>query len=158
VLEVDRLDLDQGEVALPFLGLPDLAGDGVAGAQVEAPDLARRDVDVVRTREVVVLRGAQEAEAVGEALEHPLGEDQAALLGLSLQDLEDQLLLAHAGGALDPQVLGDLGELRDAHLLQRPDVERLDGAARLLHVWCSRCRFGHVVPRRRFTHVALISR
>ena len=40
VLEVDRLDLDEREVALALLGRPDLAGDGVAGAQVEAPDLA----------------------------------------------------------------------------------------------------------------------
>ena len=50
VLEVDRLDLDQREVALPFLRRADLAGDGVAGAQVEAADLRRRDVDVVRDR------------------------------------------------------------------------------------------------------------
>ena len=35
VLEVDRLDLDQGEVALAFLRRPHLARHGVAGAQVE---------------------------------------------------------------------------------------------------------------------------
>ena len=58
--------------------------------------------------QVVVVGRAQEAEAVGQALEHALGEDQAALLGLRLEDLEDQLLLAHAGGALDAEVLGDL--------------------------------------------------
>ena len=96
VLEVDRLDLDQGEVALPFLRRAHLAGDGVAGAQVEAADLRRRDVDVVGTGQVVVLGGAQEAEAVRQALQHALGEDQARLLGLRLQDREDQILLAHA--------------------------------------------------------------
>src|ERR1044072_390901 len=119
VLEVDRLDLDQGEVPLALLGLPDRAGDGVAGAQVEAPDLARGDVDVIRAGQVVVLGGTQEAEAVGQALEDPLGEDEPALLGLRLEDLEDQLLLAQRGGALDAEVLGDLGELADAHLLER---------------------------------------
>ena len=41
-------------------------------------------------------RGAQEAEAVGQALEHAFGEDQAALFRLRLEDLEDQLLLAKA--------------------------------------------------------------
>jgi hypothetical protein len=46
-----------------------------------------------------------------------------ALLGLRLQDLEDQLLLAHAGRAADGQVLRDLRELLDAHVLQIGDVQ-----------------------------------
>src|SRR5213076_1668904 len=53
LLEVDGLDLEQREVALAFLGGADLSGDHVAGAQVEAADLARRDVDIVGTGEVV---------------------------------------------------------------------------------------------------------
>ena len=122
-LEVDGVDLDQREVALAFLGRADLAGDGVAGAQVEAADLRRRDVDVVGAGQVVVLGRAQEAEAVGQAFEHAFGEDEAALLGLRLQDLEDQLLLAQTGGAGDAQVLGDLVELLDAHVLQLDQVE-----------------------------------
>ena len=122
-LEVDRLDLDQREVALAFLRRPDLARDGVAGLQVELADLRRRDVDVVGAGQVVVVRRAQEAEAVGQHFEHAFGEDEAALLGLRLEDLEDQLLLAHAGRAGDVQVLGDLRELLDAHVLQLVDVE-----------------------------------
>ena len=38
-LEVDRLDLDQREVALALFRLPDLAADGVAGLQVELANL-----------------------------------------------------------------------------------------------------------------------
>ena len=38
-LEVDRLDLDQREVAFAFLRRSNLAGDGVAGVQVELADL-----------------------------------------------------------------------------------------------------------------------
>ena len=49
--------------------------------------------------QVAVLGRAQEAEAVGQDLEHALGEDQAFLLRLGAQDLEDQLLLLHGGGA-----------------------------------------------------------
>ena len=40
-LEVDRLDLDQREVALPFLRRPNLARHGVAGLEVELADLRR---------------------------------------------------------------------------------------------------------------------
>ena len=96
VLEVDRFDFDQREVALAVFRRADLAGDGVAGAQIELADLRRRDVDVVRARQVVVFRRAQEAEAVGQAFQHAFGEDQAVLFGLGAEDLEDQLLLAHA--------------------------------------------------------------
>ena len=67
-LEVDRLDLDQREVALAFLRRPDLPGHRVAGLQVELADLRRRDVDVVGARQVVVVGRAQEAEAVRAAL------------------------------------------------------------------------------------------
>ena len=104
-LEVDRLDLEQREVALALLGRPDLARIDVAGAQVEAPDLRGRDVDVVGAGEVVLVGRAQEAEAVGQHLEHALGVDAAAFSALRLEDREDQVLLAHAGGVLDRQRL-----------------------------------------------------
>ena len=130
-LEVDGLDLDQGEVPLPFLGRPDLARHGVAGLQVELADLRRRDVDVVGTGQVVVVGRPEEPEPVGQHFEHALREDVPALLGLRLQDLEDQLLLSHAGGAGDVEILGDLGELLDAHVLQFADVEAFARTPRL---------------------------
>src|SRR5262249_17518338 len=70
------------------------------------------------------------------------------------EDLEDQLLLAHAGRALDPQILADLGELGDAHLLQGPDVQGLRDAPLFQLVLC----FCHdaVVPRW-FCHRVLAS-
>ncbi len=128
-LEVDRLDLDQREVALPFLRRPDLPRHGVAGLQIELADLRRRHVDVVGPGQVVVVGRAQEAEAVGQHLEDAFGEDEAALLGLRLEDLEDQLLLAHAGRAGDGEVLGDLRELLDALVLQLGDVQALSAPA-----------------------------
>ena len=124
-LEVDRLHLDEGEVALALLRRADLPRHRVAGAQVEAPDLRGRDVDVVRARQVVVLRGAQEAVAVGQDLQHPFAEDQALSLGLRLQDLEDEVLLAHPGRVLDLQVARHLREVADGHVLERPHVQTL---------------------------------
>jgi murein L,D-transpeptidase YcbB/YkuD len=120
-LEVDRLHAQQGEVALALLGRTHLAGDGIAGVQIEALDLRGRDVDVVGTGQVVVGRRTQEAVALGQDLQHPLGEDQAVLLGLGLEDLEDELLLAQPAGALDLEFLGEaqqLGHGADLELLQ----------------------------------------
>ena len=56
-------------------------------------------------------------------LEDALGENEPALLGLRLQDLKDQLLLAHAGGAAHAQVLRHLRELLNAHVLQIGDIQ-----------------------------------
>ena len=130
-LEVDRLDLDEREVALAVLRRPDDAGHRVAGVQIELADLRRRDVDVVGAGQVVVVGRTQEPEAVGQRLEHALREDQPALLGPRPQDLEDQLLLAHAGRARHLEVLADLGQLGDAHLLQRGEIEHVDVVAAL---------------------------
>ena len=131
-LEVDRVHLDEGEVALVLLGRADLAADGVAGAQVELADLRGRDVDVVGPGQVAVLGGAQEAEAVGQDLQHALGEDQPFLLRLRAQDLEDQLLLLHGGRAGDLQrALATWASLVMLISLSAARSRRLpDGAAR----------------------------
>ena len=118
IFEIDRFDLDQREVALAVLRRANLPGDGVAGAQIEFADLRGRDVDVVRARQVVVFRRAQEAEAVGQAFENAFGEDQAVLFRLRAEDLENQLLLAHAGRAGDVQLLGDFRQVGDVLVFQ----------------------------------------
>ena len=76
LIEIDRVDLEQGEIALAVLGRADLALDRVAGAQAEAAHLARADIDVVRPGQVVRFRRAQEAEAVLQDLEHAVAEDR----------------------------------------------------------------------------------
>ena len=64
IVEIDRTELGQREIALAFLGAADLAFDRVAGAQAEFADLVRRDIDVVGAGEIIGLGRAQEAEAV----------------------------------------------------------------------------------------------
>ena len=56
VFEVDGFDFNQREVALAVFRRAHLSRDGVAGAQIELANLRRRDVDIVRAREIVVLR------------------------------------------------------------------------------------------------------
>ncbi len=81
VFEIDRVDLEQGEIALAVLGRADLALDRVAGAQAEAADLGRGDIDVVGAGQVIRLGAAQEAEAVLEHFEHARAGDFDLLLG-----------------------------------------------------------------------------
>ena len=118
IFEVDRFDFDQREIALAVFRRANLAGDGVAGAQIELADLRRRDVDIVRAGQIVVFRRAEESEAVGQAFQHAFGEDEAVLFGLRAEDLEDQLLLAHAGGAGNIQFLGDLRQVGNVLVFQ----------------------------------------
>src|ERR1700686_3791074 len=76
MLEVDRFDLDESEVTLPFLRRPDLAGNSVAGVEGEGADLRRRYVDVIGTGQVVVLGSAKKAETIRQAFEDAFREDQ----------------------------------------------------------------------------------
>ena len=103
MIEVDRIDAGQREIALAVLGIADLAFDGVAGAKPEAADLVRRDVDVVGPGEVVGFGGAQEAEAVWQHLDGARADDLLALLGRGLEDREEQVLLAKRRGGLDTE-------------------------------------------------------
>ena len=118
VLVVDRVHLEEREVAFAFLGRPDLAGDRVAGPDIEPPYLGRRYIDVVGAGQIIVVRRPQESEPVREDLKHALSEDHAVLLGLRLQDGEDQLLLAHAADAFDLQIVGHRREFGDAFPFQ----------------------------------------
>src|SRR5688500_1329839 len=58
-LEVDRLNLDQGEITFAFFRRTNLTADGVASAQIEFTNLRGRDVDVVGPGQIVVFRRAE---------------------------------------------------------------------------------------------------
>jgi Mn-dependent DtxR family transcriptional regulator len=77
---------------------------------------------------VAGLDRAQEAEAVGQHLEHAVAEDLLAALGALLHDREHQFLLAQAADVLDFQRLAHLDELGDVLCLQFGQV----------HAWVSR--------------------
>jgi hypothetical protein len=105
--------LTRAKVLLAFVRRADVAADGVAGLEVELANLRRRDVDVVRAGQIVVVGRAQEAVAVGQDLQHALGEDVAFFFALRLKDLEDQILLAKAAGARDLQGARDAAQFGD---------------------------------------------
>jgi hypothetical protein len=96
--------------------------DHVAGVQVEAAHLRGRDVDVVGARRVAGVRAAQEAEAVRQDLQHPVGEDLFAGTRALLDDGEHQLLLAHAAGVLDLEFFGLLEDFGDVERLEFVEV------------------------------------
>ncbi len=94
VFEIDQFHLEEGEIALAFLGGPDLAGDGVAGAKIKAPDLGRRDVNIIRPGEVIVIRGPQEPKAVRQYFQDAASENNPVFFHLGLEDGENELLLS----------------------------------------------------------------
>src|SRR5208283_5124332 len=102
-------------------------------SQVELANLGRRDVDIVRAREIVVLRGTQEAESVRQAFKDAFRENQSALFRLCAEDLEDQLLFAHTAGAGNIQFLGDLSQIGDIFFLKFSKAD-----AYLVVSFCSR--------------------
>src|SRR5262249_43218903 len=104
-------DLEQGEVAFAFLRAADMAFDGVTGAKAKAADLRGRDVDVVRTGQVVRVGRTEKAEAVGENLHDAFADNVGFRNGKLLENGEQQLLLAHGAGIFDPVLFRERDEL-----------------------------------------------
>src|SRR5690242_14644464 len=88
-IEVDLADLEQREITFAVFRGTDEPRNGVAGPQVEAADLARRYIYIVRSREIGAVGRAQEAEAVLQDLEHAVAVDVLAVARMRLQDAED---------------------------------------------------------------------
>ena len=103
---VDGVDPEHAPVLLGLARGADGAGDAVADAEAEAADLARADVDVVRARQQAV--AAHEAEALVDDVEDAAGVGVAGALGLALQDLVDEVVLALAGLGVELELLRDL--------------------------------------------------
>ncbi len=121
---VDRVDLEQGEVALTFFRRANLADDAVAGAQVETADLAGRYVDVVRAGQVGRIRGAQEAETVLENLQHAITGNFLATLRVLLEQGKDDVLFARTGHVVDAHLLGHFQQFGDGLLLEFGQIHR----------------------------------
>ena len=109
--EVDLVDLQHGEIALAVLGRADLAGQAVAGSQVEAADLARRDVDVVGARQVRAVGGTKEAEPVLQDLQRALAEYVFPGLGELAHHGRDDFLFAGTGQVLQTVLASQINQL-----------------------------------------------
>src|SRR5690606_20257990 len=105
--EIDIVDFQQREITLAFFGWPDLAGDGVAGAQVEAADLAGRYINVIGAGEVRTIRRAQKAETVLQNFEDAIAVDVLPAFRMPFQDCEDDVLLAGPGHVFEAHAVGD---------------------------------------------------
>ena len=92
---VDGVDPEHAPVLLRLARGADGAGDAIADAEAEAADLAGADVDVVGAGQQAV--AAHEAEAFVDDVEDAAGVGVARALGLALQDLVDEVVLALAG-------------------------------------------------------------
>jgi hypothetical protein len=78
----------------------DLAGDRIAGAQVEAANLAGRDIDVIRACQIRAVGRAQEAKTVRQNFQHAIAGNILAVLGVRLEDGENDVLFAGSGDAV----------------------------------------------------------
>ena len=94
IVEIDLEHLGECEITFAILGRADFAFNGVTGAQAILAHHIGRNVDVVRSGEIVCLGRTQEAEAVGEYLNRAFADDLLTILCHLFQDREHQILLA----------------------------------------------------------------
>src|ERR1700726_3705180 len=88
-----------------------MAFDGIAGAKSEAADLRRRDVDIIRSGQIIGVGRTQESESVGENLDDAFTDNVGFLDRELLENSEHQLLLAHGAGVFDPLFFRERDEL-----------------------------------------------
>ena len=101
ILEIDRIDLKQREIALPFLGTANQPFHRIAGAQAEPADLRRRNINVVGTGQIIRIGRAKEAEAILQDFDDAFANDFDVAARQLFQNREHQLLLAHDRSVLD---------------------------------------------------------
>src|SRR5690606_32638966 len=107
-------------------GRPNLTRDQIAGLQIETANLRRRYVDVFRAGEIIETLRAQEAVAIGQHFKHTFGEQYAGAFGIFLEDVENDLVLAHRAVILHGQIFGHVVQVVHLHRLKFGDVERVN--------------------------------
>ncbi len=118
---VDFVDAQQGEE--PFVGFrwSDLTGNDAARAQSELSNLTGRDVNVVRTTQIMVVRAAEESETVGQNFERsPPGED-LSVAHAGRNYLKDEFLARHLLPAFDLKLACQASQLIVAGVLNLGD-------------------------------------
>ena len=134
---VHRLNLEKRVISLRVLGGTNLPGNRASRLQVETSDLRGGNVDVVGAGKIVVVGCPQKTKTVGKAFQDARTIDQPVLLGLCLQDREDQVLLAHARSPFDVQRLGEGSEFADLLLLEFLQVHVVVGLFLCHRLKCS---------------------
>ena len=91
-------------------------------AQIEALDLRRTDVNIIRTGQITRLGRSQEAIAVGKDFEDAGGEEETFLFCLFCKNLENQFVLGKAGDPFNFKLLGEFGESRHLQGLEFSNI------------------------------------
>lgn len=84
---------------------------------VGTADLARGDIDVIRTSEIRAVCTAQETETVGQDFQHTVAKDILATLGVRLEDREDDVFLVRPSQIFQPHGFAKLYQLRHRSVL-----------------------------------------
>ena len=116
--EINFMHFKQCKVALTVFWRANFPGYGVASAQIEASNLAGRDVDVVGAGEVRGVCRAKEAESILQYFEHAVSGDVFTVLRMPFKYGEDDVLLARAGHVFQTHIVGGLHEICDRLLLE----------------------------------------
>ena len=132
VFTVHRLDFQQREKFFLFLRRTDLAGDQIAGLQIKPADLRRRNVNVFRARQVIKTLRPQKTEAFRQHFNDALGKQHARALGIFLEDVKNNLVLAHRAEIFHTIITRHRIQIAHLHRLKFGNVHRSRDAIALI--------------------------
>ena len=91
---IDLADFKQSKITLSILGRANHSRYGVARTQTEAANLARADINVVRTGKIRAVCRAQKTKSVLQRFQHTVAVDVLTRLRICLENREDDVLFA----------------------------------------------------------------
>ncbi|MNT14986.1 hypothetical protein D3C72_1500160 [compost metagenome] len=115
---VDLVELGQCKVALAILGRTHFTFNHVTRVQVEAPDLAGGDVDIVGAGSEARVEAAQKAESIGQDFQNAVGKHLFTGLGPLFDNRKHQFLFAHAAGIFNLKLVCQLEDFRHMQCLE----------------------------------------
>ena len=126
IIKVDLGRLDQAEIALILArGLNDPL-NRIPRPQRKLPDHLGTHIDIIRSRQIVRRRAAQEPKPILQNFQHTITADFPTFLGMLLQDREHHLALAHRRRVLDLPFFGHGQQLGRRLGLQISKIQMLD--------------------------------
>src|SRR5262249_36732283 len=90
----------------------------IPGTQTEPSNLVGTDVDVIRPRKIIRLRGSQETKAIGQDFEHTVAGNRHIVFGELLKNSKHHVLLAQGRGIFDLQLFSKSEQFGGALPLQ----------------------------------------
>ena len=107
IAEVYFFNFQEGVITFAFFRWANLASYSITCTKIEPPDLGRGHIDIIRSRQIVIIRCAEKSKTVWQCFQNTCSINDTFAPCLCLQQSEKQFLSAHAVGIFNVILTGN---------------------------------------------------